>query len=206
MGRFLPKTFNALVPAGLICLALVMGTLMTSAGRAQDPAPTPAAEPLLIMVVDFQGVVRRSSAAASIQQQVGVVQQNYQTQYQELEERLRGMEGELAELRATLSEEEFVNRRQDFEREVTERQREAQFQRTRLDEALNQSMALVRSTALEIIAEFADEAGASLVLNKADIILSNRDLDRTSDVLAELNRRLPTVNVDVGSPAEPEAE
>lgn len=206
MGRFLPKTFNALVPAGLICLVLVAGTLMTSASRAQDPAPTPAAEPLLIMVVDFQGVVRRSSAAASIQQQVGVVQQNYQTQYQELEERLRGMEGELAELRATLSEEEFVNRRQDFEREVTERQREAQFQRTRLDEALNQSMALVRSTALEIIAEFADEAGASLVLNKADIILSNRDLDRTSDVLAELNRRLPTVNVDVGSPAEPEAE
>lgn len=206
MGRHLPKIFTSWPKAGLLGLALLISAQATLPSRAQDAAPATPAEPLVIMVIDFQGIVRRSSAAASIQEQVGDVQQNYQTQYQELEERLRGMESELAELRATLSEEEFVDRRQDFEREVTERQREAQFQRTRLDEALNQSMALVRSTALEVIAEFADEAGASLVLNKADIILSNRDLDRTSDVLAELNRRLPTVEVDIGSPADAEAE
>ncbi len=206
MGRFLPKIFASLTPLSVTCLALLAHVFINSPSQAQDAPPAAMADPLVIMVVDFQGVVRRSLAAASIQEQVGVVQQNYQTQYQELEERLRGMESELAELRATLSEEEFVDRRRDFEREVTERQREAQFQRTRLDEALNQSMALVRSTALEIIAEFADEAGASLVLNKADIILSNRNLDRTSDVLAELNRRLPTVEVDVEAPAEPEAE
>lgn len=206
MGRRLPKIFTSWPNAGLMGLALLISAEATPSSWAQDAAPATTAEPLIIMVIDFQGIVRRSSAAASIQEQVGDVQQNYQTQYQELEERLRGMESELAELRATLSEEEFVDRRQDFEREVTERQREAQFQRTRLDEALNQSMALVRSTALEVIAEFADEAGASLVLNKADIILSNRDLDRTSDVLAELNRRLPTVEVDIGSPADAEAE
>lgn len=154
------------------------------------------------MVVDFQGVIRQSAAAQSIQQQVGVVQNSYQGKYRDLEERLRGMERELAELRGSLSDEEFVNRRRQFEREVTDRQREAQVERNRLDEALNQSMGLVRSTVLEVIAQFADEAGVSLVLNKADIILSNRDLDRTADVLAEVNRRLPSVEVDLG-PADP---
>jgi len=206
MGRFLPN----LLKRRLVVLGTIIGLLTVPSGSwlalAQDTNATPQIDPIVIIVVDFQGVVRRSSAARSIQEQVGAVQQSYQSQYQDLEVQLRGMENELAELRGTLSEDEFVVRRQEFEREVTERQREAQFQRTRLDEALNQSMALVRSTALEVIAEFADEAGAGLVLNKADIILSNRDLDRTSDVLDELNRRLPTVNVDVGTPDGEEAE
>lgn len=206
MGRVLPNLRTGQLLNWSVAFCLMLGLLGTKTGLAQDAATSSADESIVIIVVDFQSVVRRSLAAASIQEQVGAVQQNYQVQYQDLEERLRAMESELADLRGTLSEEEFVERRQEFEREVTERQREAQFQRTRLDEALNQSMALVRSTALEVIAEFADEAGAGLVLNKADIILSNRDLDRTSDVLDELNRRLPTVDVDVGLPADGEAE
>lgn len=181
-----------------LVLWLAMGVGFTPLSHAQQAGGADAE--LIIMVVDFQGVVRQSMAAESIQQQVGVVQSSFQATYRALEERLRAMEQELADLRGKVSDADFVNRRRDFEREVTDRQREAQTQRARLDEALNQSMSLVRSTALEVIAEFADEGGVSLVLNKADIILSNRDLDRTADVLAELNRRLPSVEVDLSQP------
>ncbi|MEM1398247.1 MAG: OmpH family outer membrane protein [Pseudomonadota bacterium] len=208
--------FPLLTGTSVVALAVILlATVLSHPVLAQDqpdteqtesPITADPAEALVIMVVDFQGVVRRSAAAVSIQQQVSFIQRNFQAKYQDLEERLRDMESELAQLRGTLSEDEFVDRRREFEREVTVRQREAQTQRTRLDEALNQSMALVRATALEIIAEFADDAGAGLVLNRADIIMSDRDLDRTVEILAELDRRLPTVEVDLQIPAANDIE
>lgn len=209
--RFPLLTGTSVVALAVILLATVLSFPVLAQDQpdteqTESPITADPAEALVIMVVDFQGVVRRSAAAVSIQQQVSFIQRNFQAKYQDLEERLRDMESELAQLRGTLSEDEFVDRRREFEREVTVRQREAQTQRTRLDEALNQSMALVRATALEIIAEFADDAGAGLVLNRADIIMSDRDLDRTVEILAELDRRLPTVEVDLQIPAANDIE
>ncbi|MEM8916654.1 MAG: OmpH family outer membrane protein [Pseudomonadota bacterium] len=209
--RFPLLTGTSVVALAVILLATVLSFPVLAQDQpdteqTESPITADPAEALVIMVVDFQGVVRRSAAAVSIQKQVSFIQRNFQAKYQDLEERLRDMESELAQLRGTLSEDEFVDRRREFEREVTVRQREAQTQRTRLDEALNQSMALVRATALEIIAEFADDAGAGLVLNRADIIMSDRDLDRTVEILAELDRRLPTVEVDLQIPAANDIE
>ena len=206
LSRQVARHGRVLFASCLLLAAVVSGTALAQ----EDGAGEPAAESpgLVIMVVDFQGVIRQSAAAESIQQRVAVVQRGFQEKYRDLEVRLRGMERELGELRGTLSEEEFIVRRREFEREVTIQQREAQAERALLDEALNRSMGMVRATALEIIAQFADEAGASLVLNKADIILSDRDLDRTAEVLAELDRRLPSVEVDldIADSTQPDAQ
>ena len=108
---------------------------------------------------------------------------------------LRAAESELADNRTTLSPEAFAERRREFEERVTEAQREAQTTRASLDQAVERAMASVRSKLIEVIADIAQERGATLVLSKAQVILVDRSLDLTDEAVMRLNEVMPTVEV-----------
>ncbi len=157
---------------------------------ASANAPTP-----VIIVVDFQAVIRDSAAAEQIQRQIAELRRGYQEEFGAVEDSLRASEAQLTEQRTTLPPEEFVRRRREFEEQVTNAQRDVQARRTALDQAFNQAMDTVRSTLLEVIADIARQQGANLVLSKGQVVLVDHSLEFSDQALAELNRRLPSVAV-----------
>ncbi|HET8729153.1 MAG TPA: OmpH family outer membrane protein [Alphaproteobacteria bacterium] len=176
-----------------IWLGLLVMAALPFPGRAQI-------EPPVIVVVDFQGIVRESAAAKSIQTQIDDLRASYQEEFVDIEEELRTAETELAKARNTLSDEDFLQRRRQFEGRVTEAQRTAQVRRAALDQAFEAAMDEVRSTLLEVIAEIAREEDANLVLSRSQVVLADRELDFTAEAQNRLNERLPEVAVQV--PAE----
>lgn len=166
------------------------GEAGSGAGAAAPAILTPR-----IIVVDFQGVMRESSAARTIQQQINGLRTSYQEEFGAIEERLRNAEAQLTQARETLPPDEFIERRRAFEQQVTEAQREAQARRARLDQALDQAMDRVRSALLEVIARIAQDRGVNIVLAKQQVILTDRSLDFTEQALARLNQVLPSVTV-----------
>ncbi len=158
---------------------------------AADPQPP------VIIVVDFQKIVRESAAAAAVQAQIDELRNAYQEEFGVIEGELRGIESQLTELRATLTDDEFVQRRRDFELQVTEAQRRAQYRRAAMDRALDDAMDRVQETLLEVIAGIAEQQGANLVINRTQLVLADQALDFTTEALAELNQQLPFVNVVV---------
>src|SRR5512143_2985118 len=100
-------------------------------GEAGPSAAAPAAALLApkIIVIDFQGVVRESAAARTIQQQINDLRTSYQEEFGAIEERLRNAEAQLTQDRETLSPDEFIERRRAFEQQITNAQREAQSRR-----------------------------------------------------------------------------
>ncbi len=163
-----------------------------------DAGGGPGIEPTRIVVVDFQAVVRRSAAAQQIQTQIDEFRTAYQNEFGAIEEDLREAETALTAERGAVPEEQFLERRRDFERRVTEAQREAQLRRAALDQALDRAMDSVRGTLLEVIAEIAQEREIAIVLSKQQVILADRALDLTDECLARLNAALPHAEVRLG--------
>lgn len=180
------------VRLGAVALALL--TLIF--GAVQAPAIAQD-EPLVIMVVDFQRIVRESAAAATVREQIDELRTAYQGEFARIEERLRAAESELTNQRTILPDEEFLRRRREFEQQVTEAQRQAQYRRAELDQALDDAMDRIRSSLLDVIAQIAERQQANVVLNRTNIVMVDQDLDFTADALAELDAALPHVAVTV---------
>ncbi len=175
--------------ATALALAWLLGALSVAA-VAQD-------RPLVIVVVDFQRIVRESAAAATVREQIDELRTAYQGEFASIEEQLRTAEAELTNLRPVLPDEEFLRRRREFERQVTEAQRQAQYRRAELDGALDNAMDRIRSALLDVIAAIAERRRANVVLNRPNIVMVDQELDFTNEALAELNAVLPHVDVVV---------
>lgn len=173
----------------------VVLALMLLVGAPLRPAE--AQEPLVIIVVDFQRIVRESDAAATVREQIDEFRNTYQGEFGRIEEELRAVEAELTELRPVIPDEDFLRRRREFELRVTEAQRQAQYRRAALDRSLDEAMDRIRSSLFEVIAGIANGENATLVLSRANIVLVDQSLDFTDMALAELNEKLPRVDVAV---------
>lgn len=175
----------------IIALCLALGHRPAAAQSDTPPVPFP------IIVIDFQEALRRSDAAEQARRQVDVLRQGYQEAFVAIEEELRAAESELADNRTRLPPEAFAERRREFEERVTQAQREAQTTRASLDQAVERAMGAVRAQLIEVIADIAQERGATLVLNKAQVILVDRSLDLTDEAVSRLDQVMPTVDVEL---------
>ncbi len=165
---------------------------------AVPPTATAQEErPLVIVVVDFQRIVRESDAAATVREQIDELRTAYQGEFAAIEEQLRSAEAELTNQRPVLPDEEFLRRRREFEAQVTEAQRQAQYRRAELDGALDNAMNRIQSSLLDVIAEIAERQKANVVLNRSNVVMVDQELDFTTEVLEELNAVLPHVDVVV---------
>src|SRR5690606_33119716 len=126
---------------------------------AQPQAP-------VIIIVDFQAVLRDAAASRAVEEQIDGMRADLQNEFSEIEQELRSVELELTEGRSEMSEEEFLQRRREFERRVSDAQERAQASRAALDAAFDTAMGSVRAALLQVIATLAEQAGATIVLNK----------------------------------------
>lgn len=176
-------------------MVLFAVTAMGLAG-AMTSAPVVAQEVKLpIAVVDVQGVMRASKAAKVIQQKIDTRRDAYQEEVTSEERRLRKEEQELAQQRAILSPEAYQQRVRDFQAQVAEVQRGVQARKRSLDEAFAKAMGEVRRVLVSTVAEIAEGKGIKVVLFKSQIVIAEKSLDISEQVLTQLDKYLPSVDV-----------
>ncbi len=171
-----------------------------AAPAAQQPAPAPRGpvEPLaapLIIVIDFQEVLRNSAAAKSIQQQLERTRSSYQEDINKKERDLRAAEQELGQQRAVLAPEAFQQRRRDFETRVADVQREVSGKKRQLDQAFEENLSKVREQLITIVDELAKETKANMVISKAAIVIVEKKYDLTGEALSRLDKKISSVKL-----------
>lgn len=174
------------------------GALLVAAGLLAAPAALAAPAslpPAQIAVLDYQAVLRGSSAAQQARKQIDEYRQAYQEEMAREEDRLRDEEQELKRLQGTIPPEEFERRRRSFERRVQEAQRRAQEQARWLDSTFNKAMERLRREMAPIVANLTTELGFNLVVDKGQILFAARALDISDEVAAALNRKLPQLDI-----------
>ncbi|MSP50164.1 MAG: OmpH family outer membrane protein [Alphaproteobacteria bacterium] len=205
MQRF----FYSLAAVGLL---IASASAMAQAPRVQpapsQPAPAqPPAAPAqpgksvellpapVVIVIDFQEVLRASAAAKSIQQQLERTRSTYQEDINNKEKDLRTAEQELVQQRAVLAPEAFQQRRRDFETRVAEVQRDVTTKKRQLDQAFEENISKVREQLIAIVDELAKETKAHLVISKAAVVIVEKRFDLTGEALARLDKKVASVKL-----------
>lgn len=182
------RTARQLVAALLLALA-VAAFGAPGAARAQQLPPTVAA------VIDYQRVLREAAAARSIREQIEARRKVYQEEISREEQRLHEADKAFAKQRSVLTPEAFAEKRREFEQEVAEVQRLVQERRRALDELSAEALNQVKTALIEVVTSIADERGFNLVLPSSEVLFFARKIDLTETVLAELDARLPRVEI-----------
>lgn len=170
----------------------VFGFLLPGIGpaMAQD-----AKVPLVVAVLDVQQVMQESTAARGIQAEVERQRESFQAELAQQENALRAADQKLASERADLSQEEFVQRRQELDQQAAELRRNVQGRKEQLEQLFNNGVGQVRQALIEIVAEIAQARGITMVLSKSQVVLAANDFDITAEVMQRLNAKLPKASV-----------
>ena len=175
----------------LIRCVLVLGLALSMApvARAQS-AGGPA-----IAILDLDQLLRNSQAAKSLRQRIEEHRTTYQTELRKKEQELGAADRELARQRSVLSAEAFAQKRKELEEQAASLQREFVSQQRNLERRFRQGMGQVRTVVIEVSKEIALERDLDIILLKASVVLTVRELDITDEVMKRLNERLSMVQI-----------
>jgi outer membrane protein len=178
-----------------------------SAPAAQPAPQRPAAAPVLpqalppkgtfVVVLDNTAVEREGKAFQSVRAQHDKALAGQQVEVTKMESELRTADQDLAKQRTVLSPEAYGDRRRDLERRFTDAQQLVQNRRRDIDQAAGEAYNKVVGGMLEVVAGLAQDNDYKIVLSRAQVIVSEKALDITGEVIQRLDKKLPSMAVSV---------
>ncbi len=148
-----------------------------------------------IAFVNIQEIMRDSTAAKSVKEQLDVKQKSFQTEMTKKEEELQKEDQELGKERSVLAPDAFEKKVKEFKTKATQAQKEAQAKRDELYNASSSSLNEIQKAVFDIVSKMAKEKGYSVVLPSSELLYADNKMDITRDVLSKLNSALPKVSV-----------
>lgn len=167
------------------------------APKTDVPAPGAELKAPVIAVIDVQKIMQESNASKGITKSFESLRDSYQKEISALEDKLRKNEDELRKQQTVLSPEALATKRRDFEKQVADVQKTVQTRKRALETSLNEAMAVVHKTMVEVVADISRERGANLVLARQQFVLVDTQLDVTDMVMERVNKKLPQVALNV---------
>ncbi len=184
-------------------LAALFGIMIFAApalAQQAEPAKKKAAPKIIpiripIGVLDVQAILRNASAVKSIRDQITKYGNQFEEEIEKERDSLRKANQELARQRTILAPEAFAEKRRKFEQRVVDVHRLVQRRQRELDKSRKEAMSTVNKAYIEIVAALADKQKLAVILRKNQMAYSAPTLDVTKEILALLDKKLPTVKV-----------
>lgn len=175
---------------GVGLLALSMASFVpVSTARADE------AKVLRIAVVDIQALLKDSKAAKSIEKQISTMRTGFQAEVEKAEKDLRSKEQAILAERDKLSEEQLKTKVEAFQKDVTASQKKVQDRKTALDKSVSEALNKLRGEIVKVVADIGDKQNLDLVLARTDVVIVDKTLDITAEVLKRIDSTLPDVKV-----------
>jgi len=155
---------------------------------AEDAKPT-------IAVVNIQQIMKDSTAAKTVRDQLESKQKAFQTEISKKEESLQKEDQELGKQKSVLSKDAFEDKAKAFRTKATDVQKDVQSKKALLDSAFERSLNDIQKSVTDIIADLAKEKGFTVAMPTSQILYADKSLDISADVLERLNKKLPKLDV-----------
>ncbi len=159
--------------------------------------PARAADGLKIAVIDIDALINESDAGKSMQTQLNKKREEFQKEFAKREAELGEKEKSIVGKKGEMSVEQLAKERQAFESSLLETRKLFQQRRTALDKGISAAMKQLRGEIVKASAEVAEEKGYQAVLLRESVVIVEKELDITKQVLAKLNAKIKTIPVTV---------
>lgn len=158
---------------------------------------------LNIAVVDVEKILVDSKAAQSVKKQVDEKRNDFLADVEKTEKGLRDQQQEIQKTAAALPKEELstnkdlaAKAKQFDEKRAAEKGR-LQTKKEKLDQAYSEAMGKLTKAIYDVCQGIADERKLDMIITRQNIIIGNKSLDITAEVLTQLDTKLPTLALDV---------
>jgi len=178
-------TLKGALIAAVLCL-----TLAAPATAAEE-----ASKGMTFGIVDINKVLQAAEAAKGILGELEGKRKEFQTQITKEEDSLRAFETSVMKEKEKLSKEDFEKKRKEFEEKMVTAQKMVQDKKRLLDQAFGDSMGKLRTEALKVSAEISKERGFDAVFTQDALVLAEKDLDITDEVLERVNKNIKKIPV-----------
>ncbi len=168
--------------------------LAAALALAYAPAASAADAPA-IAVVNIQQIMKDSTAAKSVREQLENKQKAFQGEITKKEEQLQKEDQELGKQRSVLAKEAFEEKARAFRTKATDMQKEVQSKKAMLDNGFERALSDIQKAVTEIITDLSKEKGFSLAIPTSQILYADPTMDISSEVLVRLNKKLPKLDV-----------
>ncbi|MCB9991432.1 MAG: OmpH family outer membrane protein [Rhodospirillales bacterium] len=176
--------------AGVLLLAIVAVCLSFTA---------PAFAEGKIGVVNIQEIMSESKAAKSIQEQLQTKRKAYQEEISKHEQTLREEKKKLDEMSRDTEEakEELTKKAAEFEKKLMETGKLVEKRKQSLEKAAGDAIAELRKKSIEIISDVADENDYDMILTRQNVVLAQKEMDITPEVMKRLDKSLKEIKLKV---------
>lgn len=161
------------------------------------PASQARAEEIRIAVVDIERLIGRSTASENIQKQLDREKEKLQKSFTAEEKKLKDLEKEIMAKKDSLSEEEFNAEKQRFQKNLIEARQSLGKQVDTVEQAANVALGQLRQEIVKTIAEMTEQEKYTIVITKQNVIMAEKKLDITDEVMARLNKNIKTIKLEL---------
>src|SRR5215472_915550 len=177
------------------CCAALVVTSLAGAQQAAPQLPTP-----VVLIVDLPQVLRDTKAAKEVQSAVNQQYSGYAKEVAQQEDGLQKGRGELERQRTVLAPDVYNTRARELQQRYDELSKVVQNRQQALQQSYKEAMTKVENAALEVIVDLVKERKANMVVAKQALVFEDESMDITSETIARLDKKLPSVPVNLPKP------
>ncbi len=168
--------------------AILLGLFcVTSVAQAQDAQN--------IAVLDLGAVLSKSKAMKDADMKISAMEKNFKAKNEIAQNKLREEEQQIAQQRAILAPDVFVKKRDAFRKKAADFNRNARLKLRQFALTRSDTVKKIEKTMEPIVSKIAKSVGATMIVEKKQILFGETKLEITDLVVADLNAKLPSVSV-----------
>jgi Skp family chaperone for outer membrane proteins len=202
VSQYLSPIFRlarAFATAAALCAVAAAGPAL-----AQTTAPAPAGGvpanqiPVVVGVLDTQAILNTSSAGKSLNTQWNAAMKALNDDMQKKEDALRAQVQQLETARGAnppISQADYVAKRKAIEQQDQQYQQAFTKNKQAWDGRLDKARDSIATAARKAMQDVAKQRGLTLILDRAAVPYSPQPWNITDEVLARLNKALPSVKL-----------
>lgn len=169
---------------------------ITKAQKDDAAAATESASTGRVVIVDMQKIISESKAGEDIQKQLKAAQEKLEKEASEKDETLKGQRDELVNNQAELGKEKFMEKSREFQQDILDARQELNKESIEVKQLASQAVQKLKLEIIKVVSEMATEENYALVITKQNVILAEKEMDITDEVMAKLNKNVKSIKLD----------
>ena len=149
-----------------------------------------------VYFIDSAKVLNESSAGAAAQKKLKTKFENASKKFRKIEENIKKEESEIISQKKALSAEDYKKKVESLRKKVSDSQKNKQVSFKSIAESRTNAKKVLLKAINPIVKKYMEDNKIRLIVSKQSVVLGDENLEITNQIIAILNKELPSVKIN----------